>query len=261
MSTDIAGLAPKLRAMSRKCDKGDMSSVDLDALLAALREETKPIGTWSGRGLSLAAGGKADLVRDLLRGENKSPGPDTVVGLARAMKRDLAEFIKGEVTAADRSVAAKIWLPVTTAVAAGVWLEHSEWPHEEQYEVEVTRDPDPTVEQFVVEMRGYSMDRTIQPNSVLECTRVAYGHIEPRDGDLVIVERQNHDLTEMTCKRLKRGTAGWELRCESTKPEFQDAIQIGEPSVYLHVDNEIRVIGIVEEARQIFGRRGKRPRR
>jgi len=238
-----------------------MSSVDLEALLDALRQETKPVGAWSQRGLSLAAGGKADLVRDLLRGENKNPGPDTVVGLARAMKRDLAEFIIGEVAPADRASGSKIWLPVTTAVAAGVWLEHVEWPYEEQYEVEVTKDPDPTVEQFVVEMRGYSMDRTIQPNSVLECTRVAYGHIEPREGDLVIVERQNHDLTEMTCKRLARGVNGWELRCESTKPEFQEVIEIGEPDVYLHVDNEIRVIGIVEEARQIFGRRGKRPRR
>lgn len=260
MSTTFAGYVPALRALSRKCDKAHMSTVDLSALIQALHEATKPVGPWSREGLSKAAGGKRDLVRDLLRGQNTNPGPDTVVGLARAMNRDLADFIVGEKSILTSQSPGRVWMPVTGAVAAGVWLEQIEWPHEDQYDVLVYPDPDPAIEQFVLEMRGYSMDKTIPPGSILECTRVAFGKIEPSVGDLVIVERQAHDLTEMTCKRLAKGPDGWELHCESTKPEFQDVIHIGEPENGLPVDNEIRVIGIVDEARQLHGERGKRRR-
>jgi hypothetical protein len=81
--------------MARVRDKISVATVDIEALQRALRDVTKPQGPWSARGLSLAAGGKADLVRDILRGENKNPSAETIVGLAREMKRDLAEFVKG----------------------------------------------------------------------------------------------------------------------------------------------------------------------
>jgi SOS-response transcriptional repressor LexA len=235
-----------------------VSKLDLEALQAALRAETKPNGQWSQRGLSLAAGGKADLVRDILRGENRNPSADILVGLARAMKRDLAEFVRGELTpAAASSPAPKIILKVTGAVAAGVWLEQTDWPPEEQYEVEVAplEGAEAGLERFLVEMRGFSMDKTIPSGSVLDCVRVPYSDVVPQEGDIVIVERDAHDLTEMTCKRLARGPNGWELRPESTKPEFQEVIPIGDPDPESHADNGVRITGIVLEARQLHRRR------
>lgn len=247
-----------LRDIARAGDKWPVSNTDLEALKAALTAETGGDGPWSARGLSKAAGGKPDLVRDILRGENRNPSADVVVGLARAMKRDLAEFIKGAPPESNPApTRGKYMMKVTGAVAAGVWLEQTDWPPEEQYEVEVAplEGGEATLERFLVEVRGFSMDRTIPPGSVLDCVRVQFSDVEPQPGDLVIVERVAHDLTEMTCKRLERGPDGWELHSESTKPEFQEVIKIGDPNRDLHVDNEVRVIGIVLEARQIHRKR------
>lgn len=147
-------------------------------------------------------------------------------------------------------------LTVKGAVAAGIWREQTEWPADEWYDIEVGPSPVPGVERFAVRLEGFSMDRTIPPGSDLECIRVSYGQIEPQIGDLVIAERTNHDLTELTCKRLDRDGDDWVLRCESTKPEFQAVIRVGRPDADAVTDDETRIIGIVVNAQQRhFGRR------
>lgn len=246
-----------MRAKPRAGDKLPVSTIDLEALKAALAEATSDAGDWSARGLSKAAGGGPDLVRDILRGENKNPSADVVVGLARAMKVDLKAFIRGTTLEPVTTSSAKFLMKVTGAVAAGVWLEQTDWPPEEQYEVEVAPlvGREATLERFLVEVRGYSMDKTIPPGSVLDCVRIKYTEIAPEDGDLVIVERNAHDLTEMTVKRLRRGEDGWELHAESTKPEFQEVLKWSPPDPDLHVDNEVEVTAIVLEARQLHRRR------
>lgn len=149
----------------------------------------------------------------------------------------------------------KIMLKVLGAVAAGVWREQTQWAPEEQYEIEVGPSPVPGAERFAVRMDGLSMNRTIPPGSELECLRVMFGNIQPQPGDLVIVQRNSHDLTEMTCKRLDRDEEGWILRAESTLPEFQEVIRLGEPDEWLHIDNEIQVVGIVIKSHQDHFRR------
>lgn len=146
-------------------------------------------------------------------------------------------------------------LIVSASVAAGVWREHVEWPPEERYPLEVGPSPVPKAERFAVRMEGYSMDRTIPPGSDLECLRVQFGAVEPQPGDLVIVERQVHDLTEMTCKRLDIEDGEWVLRGESSKPEFETPIRLGRPDKGVFVDNEVRVVGIVIKAHQNHFRR------
>lgn len=141
-------------------------------------------------------------------------------------------------------------LTVSASVAAGVWREHAEWPPEDRYPLEVGPPPFKAAERFAMRMDGYSMDLTIPPGSDLECLRVAFGLVQPEPGNLVIVERHNHDLVEMTCKRLDRDGDEWILRMESSKPEFQDVIRLGSPSPDLFNDNEIRVVGIVLNATQ-----------
>jgi SOS-response transcriptional repressor LexA len=142
-------------------------------------------------------------------------------------------------------------LIVSGSVAAGVWREHSDWPPEDRYQLVVGPSPIRGGERFALRMDGYSMDKTIPPGSDLECLRVAFGEVEPEPGDLVIVERHAHDLTEMTCKRLDRDGDEWMLRCESTKPEFRDeVIRLGKARRRHHIDTEIRVVGIVIKAHQ-----------
>jgi SOS-response transcriptional repressor LexA len=154
--------------------------------------------------------------------------------------------VDGASATADRTE----YLEVQGSVAAGIWREQAYWPPDERYSIEVGPSPYPGAERFAVRNDGLSMNRTIPPGSDLECLRVAFGIIEPRPGDLVIVERTNHDLTELTCKRLDADEDGWLLRCESTEDEFQYSIPIGKPDRNNHTDEEVRVVGIVISAQQ-----------
>jgi SOS-response transcriptional repressor LexA len=147
-------------------------------------------------------------------------------------------------------------LQVKGSVAAGIWRENIEWPSDEWYNIEVGPSPYPGAERFAVRMDGYSMDRTIPPGSDIECVRIGFGRIEPQIGDLVIAERTNHDLTEMTCKRLDKDGDDWVLRCESTKSEFKDhVLRIGRPDADSASHEETRIVGIVVNAQQRHFRR------
>lgn len=170
--------------------------------------------------------------------------------------------LTGEFSAALRApVDENEWVEVAASVAAGVWKEHVEWPASERYEVRFGPTRIAGVERFGLRMEGLSMNRTIVPGSDLECIRVFSSGIEPRPGDLVIVQRSAHDLTEMTCKRLDDDGGEWVLRCESTEPEFQEPIRIGRPDAEGFVDDEIRVIGIVMSAKADLAPAGLSERR
>lgn len=153
------------------------------------------------------------------------------------------------------------WVAVTGTVVAGVWREQSDWSVAEMYDVHFGKPPFPGAERFGLQMQGLSMNKTIPPGSDLECLRVGYSSVAPEPGSLVIVARNAHDLTELTCKRLDREGERWILRCESTEAEFQDAIEIGDPSDGMFTDVEIRVIGIVLSAKQDLAPRGLGTRR
>jgi len=249
-----------LRDKPRTCKKLTMSEVDIDALKKALSEATGP-GKRSARALSLAVSKSPDFVRDIIRGTNKNPNAASIVAIARELRRDLAEFIPGTslLEKAASMAAGKSepqMLKVIGAVAMGVWREQTYWDEDEQYWIEVGPSPIRGAERFAVRSEGYSMEKVIPPGSDLECLRVQFGRVEPAAGDLVIVERHNHDLTELTCKRLDIDETGdWILRCESDRPEFLEPIRLGRPDADLFVDNEVRVIGIVIRAQQNHFRR------
>lgn len=149
-----------------------------------------------------------------------------------------------------------VWLEVTGRVAAGTWREHHDLPPEERIKIEVNPYPFSRlgVERYALILEGNSMDKIIPPGSVLDCLRPDYDRVTPTAGDLVIVERRRHDLVEMTCKRLARVGDDWELRPESNDPKFQDPIRIKDLRRDASDDEEVRVIGIVLEARQVHYR-------
>jgi SOS-response transcriptional repressor LexA len=189
-------------------------------------------------------------------------GVDEAKRYARAFKVNpgwllaLDQIRAPEVTLLDSDAPVRETLWVKGSVAAGVWREQIEWPRDEWFEIEVGPPPRAGVERFALRMEGYSMDRTIPPGSILEAIGVRFGSIEPQEGDLVIAQRQRHDLIEMTCKRLARDGEGYELRCESTKPEFANmVIKVGAPDNSQPVDDETIIVGIVVNAQQVHFRR------
>lgn len=136
-------------------------------------------------------------------------------------------------------------------VAAGLWRDPTFGDEQAPVYMEVDKFAgDVASELFTVTPEGPSMNLTIAPGSVLVCRRVAFGLKEATPGDLVIVERRNHDLRELTCKRLAMIDGQFALQSESDRPEFSEPIMIGLPSEELHVDDEITVLGVVLRAVQ-----------
>lgn len=230
----------------------DKPLFDPTRLRALLDEATGPDTKWSARSLSLAAtdGRSPNVVRDIVRGKSVNPTLDTVVGLARALGKDLSEFVPSAARPAQQEK-----LKVVGAVAAGVWREQTDWAEEDCYWIEVGPNLVPGGERFALRMEGHSMDRVIPPGSNLECLRITYGVVEAQPGDIVIVQRNRHDLQELTCKRLDFDGHNWVLRAESTRPEFQEPIVIGKPDDGHFGDDETAVIAIVMRSHQTLYQR------
>ena len=237
----------------------DKPLFDPARLRAVLEEATGPDSKWSARSLSMAAtGGRSpNVVRDIMRGKSVNPTLDTVVGLARALGKDLSEFIPSAVSSSSgpRANGGSQRLKVVGAVAAGIWREQSDWAEEDCYWIEVGPNPVAGGERFALRMEGHSMDRIIPPGSDLECLRVTFGVVNPQPGDIVIVQRNRHDLQELTCKRLDFDGQNWVLRGESTRPEFQEPILIGRPDDGHFGDDETAVIAIVLRSHQTLYQR------
>jgi len=219
-----------------------------------LEDATAADAKWNSRSLSMAAtGGKNPyLVRDIIKGKSANPTLDTLVGLARALELDISQMIPAATTIMHRVGGSQTFetLEVVGAVAAGVWREETTWSAEDRYSIEVGPNPFPGSERFALRMEGNSMDKLIPPGSDLECLRVAYGYVEPQPGDIVIVQRDRHDLHELTCKRLDHDGQNFVLRAESTRPEFQEPIIIGRPDEEHVGDNDITILAIVLRAHQ-----------
>lgn len=236
------------------------SAFNISFLREILEDATSPDAKWNSRSLSLAAtGGKNPyLVRDIVKGKSTNPTLDTLVGLAKALEMDISQMIPAAASVMHRVGGAGGYemLEVVGAVAAGVWREQTEWSQEDRYSIEVGPNPFPGSERLALKMEGLSMDKVIPPGSDLECLRVAYGYVEPQPGDIVIVQRDKHDLHELTCKRLDHDGQNYILRAESTRAEFQEPIVIGRPDENSISDDGITIIAIVLRAHQsLYARR------
>jgi SOS-response transcriptional repressor LexA len=227
---------------------------DVAHLRRVLEEATGPDSKWNARSLSLAAsaGKSPHLVRDIVRGKSSNPQLETILGLAKALGMDIAQLIPSTATLMPRvgMTGSAERLEVVGAVAAGVWREQTDWAEEDRYSIEVGPNPVAGGERFALRMEGHSMDKIIPPGSDLECLRVSYGVVEPQPGDIVIVQRDRHDLHELTCKRLDHDGTNFILRAESTRAEFQEPIVIGRPDEDHFGDDGINIIGIVLRSHQ-----------
>jgi len=227
---------------------------DVAHLRRVLEEATSSGAKWNARSLSLAAsaGKSPHLVRDIIRGKSANPQLETILGIAKALGMDISQLVASAATLMPRvgMTGGAEQLEVVGAVAAGVWREQTNWAAEDRYLIEVGPNPVQGGERFALRMEGYSMDKIIPPGSDLECLRVTFGLVEPQLGDIVIVQRDRHDLHELTCKRLDHDGTNYILRAESTRAEFQDPMLVGKPDEDHIGDEGINIIGIVLRSHQ-----------
>jgi SOS-response transcriptional repressor LexA len=139
-------------------------------------------------------------------------------------------------------------IPILGKVAAGVWMEQTYVDEDFIETIEYDRlpgDGNPE-DMFAVIPEGASMNQTIPANMILICRRVPFGFSGFKENQLVIVERENHNLREMTCKRLKYSESGDFLLCsESDRPEFAEPFFVKRSTDHEFVDMEISIIGVV----------------
>lgn len=170
------------------------------------------------------------------------PRHSTLVAISKATGKSLAwlESGLGEETSG---------LLVVGEVAAGTWKEGS--VTFKPYGQPVAPHPDyPAHAQRLYRVSGTSLNRIVQDGEYLHAVDLHAAHLKAEDGDLVIVRRMEHGLTEYTAKTLVRENGNWLLRPESTDPQWSDDIPLDG-----HDGIEIAVTDIVIARWSPLGRR------
>lgn len=148
------------------------------------------------------------------------------------------------------AVLSSVMIPHWGKVAQGVWLEQGNSEPDGDFVIfdRINGDP-PANDLFAVTPEGTSMNLRFPAGTRLICRSVSAGDGSFQSGSYVIAERTNHDLREMTCKRVEVDSEGvfW-LHSESSDPRFAEPWCIGKPNADHHVDSEVRIIGKVIRA-------------
>lgn len=118
-------------------------------------------------------------------------------------------------------------VPIVGEVAAGLWMEAALFETENSLESTISYDVRfPAQAQFVVRVRGESLNRIAGNGDLLLCVDYLAAGIELKENDLVLVERSRDEgmTIERTAKRLINVNGQSELMPESDDPRFQDTI-------------------------------------
>lgn len=117
--------------------------------------------------------------------------------------------------------------PIVGEVAAGIWMEAALFETESTELSTISHDVRfPPQSQFVVRVRGESLNKIAANGDLLLCVNYFAAGIEPMVNDLVLVERSRDSgsTIERTAKRLVRMNGSRELMPESTDPRFQETV-------------------------------------
>lgn len=144
------------------------------------------------------------------------PRHATLVAIAKATGKNITWLESG----VDDDVAG---LEVIGEVAAGHWKEGS--VGFKRYGQPVSPHPDfPPQAQRLYRVAGNSLNKKVADGEYLHTLDIHLSGVAFQNGDLVVVRRMNHGLTEYTAKTAIRENGHWILRPESTEPEFQEDI-------------------------------------
>jgi transcriptional regulator with XRE-family HTH domain len=120
-----------------------------------------------------------------------------------------------------------VGVSVIGEVQAGVWKEVDVL--DEPRHPTLPIGPDPRYidfPQYALLVQGTSMNKVFAPGSYIVCVPLADLGREPRDGDIVVVERRRKGMVETTVKRLSISRQKVVLLPESTDPRFQTPVEM-----------------------------------
>jgi SOS-response transcriptional repressor LexA len=118
-------------------------------------------------------------------------------------------------------------LPVLGSVQAGVWREADVADEPKYGPLPISPDTRYAGKpQFALRVVGNSMNRVVQDGSYIVCVSWAELGRQPRDGDLVVVERRRDGLIETTIKRIQIANRKILLMPDSDDPRWQSPIEL-----------------------------------
>lgn len=220
-------------------------------VLNRVEERLEALGM-SAQAASIAAGLSKDAIRNMRRAANKGDrsgvSTKTINALAKALETTPGWLMTGDGSPNDTvtpSANAIVMVPVVGYVEAGVWREADHFESMDLGELPFpTNGTDPNA-LYVLNVNGTSANQIAPEGSSVVCASL--DAVEPRDGDLVHVQRERAGLYESTLKRVHRTEAGLELRTASTDPKWlrpdgsQTVIQIDDQGS----ETEARIMGVV----------------
>lgn len=178
----------------------------------------------------------SSFARDILRGKTRVPNAENIGKLAAVLETTtdyLMDRAVGDSTI--RAVAAKVeGIPVFGKVSASTWYTVDEGFIEDTDEENVERIPSvsgyPVDWQFGMVVDGNCLNKIANDGDRLVCLDLIKSQIDIADGDLVVVERRKFDgmMRQVTAKRVKRTSRGFEFRPESTDQAHQDPIRLND---------------------------------
>ncbi|SHL75095.1 SOS-response transcriptional repressor LexA (RecA-mediated autopeptidase) [Roseibium suaedae] len=198
--------------------------------------------------LARRSGVSYDNLNKYERGEVEKPRGNILELIAAALDTTEQELLYG--TDFSPAQKAKAGLAIRGEVAAGIWLE-ADLFEAEAVETSTLVGHDirhPSSAQYLLRIKGESLNKIAQDGDLILCVNYLDAHIEPKIGDLAVVERSRdggHTI-ERTAKRIAQHNGVVELRPESTDPRFQTAI------VYSDVDSESAEVTIKAKILGIF---------
>lgn len=141
------------------------------------------------------------------------PRHSTLMSIAKATGKDLGWLESGMEPAVSG-------MRVIGEVAAGLWKEGS--VEFKPYGQPVAPHPGyPAHAQRLYKVSGNSVNRLVEDGAYIHCVDIAESGMKPEHGDLVVVCRQEHGLSEYTAKRLIIENGHKTLRPESTDEQWQ----------------------------------------
>jgi len=194
--------------------------------------------------VSTEAGFNEGFIRDMRRKTKLMPGIDKIAALAEPLQTT-PEYLAFGVGSSEHTES--VGMPVRGEVAAGLWHEIDGVVDANPFDpIPMAFDPRyPKEAQYGLIVKGTSINKVAGPGDVLLCLDIAMTSIDPKPGDLVIVERRRHQGSEreVTAKRLRREGKLILLLPDSTDPQWQEATKLNAKKA--NPDIDVSVIAIV----------------
>jgi len=176
------------------------------------------------RELSMAATGKPDAIRDILRDKVKNPRSDTISNLAKALGTTAAYLTgetKNEQPGGEEKGSGIVAARVVGSAQAGAFIEvdTTVFEVEPRYIGTVRDESFPDIQPVAFEVIGDSIDKICQSGGYAICVPFGETGLQIKAGLWVVAERRRGDLVERTIKVVRRTISGsFQLQPYSTNP-------------------------------------------